>query len=129
MDYIKIGYVIFLLLVILASLYVYFSFGKGTKGRKESMVTIGSDLTVAQNIPGATYTTPTPENKKTKGINGYGIDPPQGYYKVEENGVWKMKPSIPTGYMIDTNDKTKLMVDPKNEKMLNANTPSGDWGC
>ena len=125
MDYIKIGYVIFLLLVILASLYVYFSFGKGTKGtkgRKESMVTIGSDLTVAQNIPGATYTTPTPENKKTKGINGYGIDPPQGYYKVEENGVWKMKPSIPTGYMIDTNDKTKLIVDPKNEKMLNAVT-------
>ena len=122
MDYIKIGYVIFLLLVILASLYVYFSFGKGGKGGKESMVTIGSDLTVAQNIPGATYTTPTPENKKTKGINGYGIDPPQGYYKVEEGGVWKMKPSIPTGYVIDTNDKTKLIVDPKNEKMLNAVT-------
>jgi len=79
-------------------------------------------LTVAQNIPGATYTTPTPANKKTKGINGYGIDPPQGYYKVEENGVWKMKPTIPTGYIIDTNDKTKLMVDPKNEKMLNAVT-------
>ena len=128
MDYIKIGYVIFLLLVILASLYVYFSFGKGTKGtkgtkgNKESMVTMGSDLTVAQNIPGATYTTPTPENKTTKGINGYGIDPPQGYYKVEENGVWKMKPTIPTGYIIDTNDKTKLIVDPKNEKMLNAVT-------
>ena len=128
MDYIKIGYVIFLLLVILASLYVYFSFGKGTKGtkgtkgNKESMVTMGSDLTVVQNIPGATYTTPTPENKTTKGINGYGIDPPQGYYKVEENGVWKMKPTIPTGYIIDTNDKTKLIVDPKNEKMLNAVT-------
>ena len=128
MDYIKIGYVIFLLLVILASLYVYFSFGKGTKGtkgtkgNKESMVTMGSDLTVVQNIPGATYTTPTPENKTTKGINGYGIDPPQGYYKVEENGVWKMKPTIPTGYIIDTNDKTKLIVDPNNEKMLNAVT-------
>ena len=76
MDYIKIGYVIFLLLVILASLYVYFSFGKGTKGtkgRKESMVTIGSDLTVAQNIPGATYTTPTPANKKTKALEGIPI--------------------------------------------------------
>lgn len=116
MDYIKIGYVIFLLLVILASLYVYNTFGK----RKESMVTIGSDLTVAQDIPGATYTTPTPENKKTKGINGYGLDTPQGYYKVEENGVWKMKPTIPTGYMIDPSENKKLIIDPKNDKIAYA---------
>ena len=116
MDYIKIGYVIFLLLVILASLYVYNTFGKG----KESMVTIGSDLTVAQDIPGATYTTPTPENKKTKGINGYGLDTPQGYYKVEENGVWKMKPTIPTGYMIDPSENKKLIIDPKNDKIAYA---------
>ena len=117
MDYRKIGYVLFLLLVILASLYVYFTFRK--RNHKESMVTIGSDLSVAQDIPGATYTTPTPENKKTKGVNGYGLDVPQGYSKVEIDGQWKMKPVIPTGYVI-AKDKTKLVVDPKNDKMVYA---------
>jgi len=48
MDYIKISYIIFLLSVILASLFVYFTFG--SKG-VESMVTIGSDLTANMNIP------------------------------------------------------------------------------
>lgn len=113
MDYIKISYIIFLLSVILASLFVYFTFG--SKG-VESMVTIGSDLTANMNIPGATYTTPTAENKKTKGINGYGLDTPYGYYKIDiGGGVWKMKPVIPTGYMINPADKTKLIVDPKND--------------
>jgi hypothetical protein len=116
MDYIKFGYVIFLLLVILASLYVYYSFGKGL----ESMVTIGSDLTQAINMPGATYPGPKPGNKE-KGINGYGIDPPQGYYKIDEGGgIWKMKPIVPTGYMINPSDKTKLIVDPKNDKIAYA---------
>lgn len=112
MDYIKISYIVFLLMVILASLFVYFTFGKG----RESMVTIGSDLTMEQDIPGATYTTPTAENRKTKGVNGYGLDPPDGYYKIDiGNGVWKMKPKIPTGYLINPADKTKLIVDPKND--------------
>ena len=119
MDYKKIGYVLFLLLVILASLYVYFTFRKGNC-HKESMVTLGSDLTQAQDISGATYTTPTPENKKIKGINGYGLDVPQGYYKVEEGGAWRMKPVIPTGYIIDTSNNTKLIVDPKNDKIVYA---------
>lgn len=120
-------YVIFLLFVILASLFVYFTFGetqalrafgetRAFGERKESMVTIGADLTVAQDIPGATYTTPTPQNRKTKGINGYGLDPPQGYYKIEvSKDVWKMKPTIPTGFKVNPSDKTKLIVDPKNE--------------
>lgn len=112
MDYIKISYIIFLLSVILASLFVYFTFGKGV----ESMVTIGSDLTANIDIPGATYTTPTAENKKTTGINGYGLDPPYGYYKIDiGGGVFKMKPVIPTGYMINHADKTKLIIDPKND--------------
>jgi hypothetical protein len=112
MDYIKISYIVFLLMVILASLFVYFTFGKG----RESMVTIGSDLTMEQDIPGATYTTPTAENRKTKGVNGYGLDPPDGYYKIDiGNGVWKMKPKIPTGYLINPADKTKLIVNPKND--------------
>ena len=115
MDYKKIGYVLFLLLVILASLYVYYTFGKGV----ESMVTIGSDLTATINIPGATYPGPRPGNKE-KGINGYGLDPPQGYSKVEVDGVFKMKPVIPTGYMIDPKDKTKLIVNPKNDKIVYA---------
>jgi hypothetical protein len=115
MDYKKIGYVLFLLLVILASLYVYYTFGKGV----ESMVTIGSDLSEPVNIPGATYPGPRPGNKE-KGVNGYGMDPPQGYYKVDiGEGVFKMKPVIPTGYMI-ARDKTKLVVDPKNDKMSYA---------
>lgn len=118
MDYRKIGYVLFLLLVILASLYVYFTFRKRTY--KESMVTIGSDLTAEQEIPGATYVGPRPNNKE-KGINGYGLDPPPGYYKVDKGGgVWKMKPTIPTGYIIDNTDNTKLMVDPKNDKIAYA---------
>ena len=111
MDYIKISYIVFLLLVILASLFVYFTFGKG----REPMVTIGSDLTMEQNIPGATYPGPRPNNRE-KGVNGYGIDPPDGYYKIDTGGgVWKMKPKIPTGYMINPADKTKLIVDPKND--------------
>lgn len=118
MDSIKIGYVLFLLLIILASLYVYYTFGKCK--RKESMVTIGSDLTLAVDIPGATYPGPRPGNKE-KGVNGYGLDPPQGYYKVDVGGgVFKMKPVIPTGYMIDPKDKTKLIVDPKNDKISYA---------
>lgn len=80
------------------------------------MVTLGVDLTIAQDIPGATYATPTPENRKTKGINGYGLDPPDGYYKIEvSKDVWKMKPKIPTGFKVNPSDKTKLIVDPKNE--------------
>lgn len=112
MNYIKIGYVLFLLMVILASLYY------GDKG-VESMVTIGSDLTLEQPIPGATYPGPRPDNKE-KGVNGYGLDVPQGYYKVEVGGVWKMKPVIPTGYMVDPSDKTKLIVDSKNDKIKDA---------
>lgn len=113
MDYTKIGYILFLLLVILASLYVYFTFRKSNK--KESMVTLGSDLSAAQEIPGATYVGPRPGNKE-KGVNGYGLDPPQGYYKLDEGGgIWKMKPVIPTGYMIDPKNKKKLVVDPKND--------------
>ena len=112
MDYSKIIYIIFLLSVILVSLYVYFTFRKSN--RKESMVTLGSDLTTAINIPGATYPGPV-ANNKTVGINGYGMDPPQGYYKIDlGGGVWKMKPVIPTGYMVNPADKTKLIVDPKN---------------
>jgi hypothetical protein len=111
MDYIKISYIVFLLSVILASLYVYFTFGKG----RESMVTLGQDLTVAIDIPGATYPGPRPNNRE-KGVNGYGMDPPDGYYKIDiGGGVWKMKPKIPTGYMIDPADKKKLIVDPKND--------------
>jgi len=112
MNYIKIGYVLFLLVVILASLYY------GDKG-VESMVTIGSDLTLEQPIPGATYPGPRPDNKE-KGVNGYELDVPQGYYKVEVGGVWKMKPVIPTGYMVDPSDKTKLIVDSKNDKIKDA---------
>ena len=113
MDYI---YIIFLLLVILASLFVYFIFGKGV----ESMVTIGSDLTAPIDIPGATYSGPRPNNKE-KGINGYGLEPPQGYYKIEVGGgVWKMKPIIPTGYIINPSDNTKLIVDPKNKAVSSA---------
>lgn len=117
-------YVIFLLFVILASLFVYFTFGETCAfgetyafgAKKESMVTLGTDLTIAQDIPGATYTTPTPQNKKTKGINGYGLDPPQGYYKIEvRDGIWKMKPTIPTGFKVSPSDKTKLIVDPQND--------------
>jgi hypothetical protein len=119
MDYIKISYIIFLLSVILASLFVYFTFGKGA----ESMVTIGSDLTAEIDIPGATYTTPTADNKNTTGINGYGLDPPQGYYKIDiGGGVFKMKPVIPTGYMINPADKTKLIVDAKNDTLTYAIT-------
>ena len=113
MDYI---YIIFLLLVILASLFVYFIFGKGV----ESMVTIGSDLTAPIDIPGATYSGPKPNNKE-KGINGYGLEPPQEYYKIEVGGgVWKMKPIIPTGYIINPSDNTKLIVDPKNKAVSSA---------
>jgi hypothetical protein len=111
MDYIKISYIVFLLMVILASLYVYFTFGKG----RESMVTLGQDLTVPVDIPGATYPGPRPNNKE-EGVNGYGLDPPDGYYKVDiGGGVWKMKPKIPTGYMVNPRDKTKLIIDPKND--------------
>jgi hypothetical protein len=116
MDYIKISYIIFLLLVILGSLYVYFTVDK------EPMVAFGPtiDLSVEQPIPGATYFGgPTPNNRE-KGVNGYGLDPPNGYYKVDIGGVWKMKPIIPNGYMIDPKDKTKLIVDPKKEKIVYA---------
>jgi len=117
MDYTKIGYVLFLLLVILASLCVYLNFRK----KVESMVTIGSDLSLVVDIPGATYTAPTSANKNTMGINGYGLDVPQGYYKVDiGGGVLKMKPVIPTGYLIDPSDKKKLIVDPKNNKIAYA---------
>jgi hypothetical protein len=111
MDYIKLSYIVFLLMVILASLFAYFTFGKGW----EPMVTIGSDLTMEQNIPGATYPGPRPNNRE-KGVNGYGMDPPDGYYKIDTGGgIWKMKPKIPTGYIINPADKTKLIVDPKND--------------
>jgi hypothetical protein len=115
MDYAKISYIIFLLSVILVCLYVYFTFRKSNRKQKESMVSLGSDLTAAVDIPGATYPGPRPNNRE-KGINGYGMDPPQGYYKIDVGGgVWKMKPTIPTGYMVNPADKTKLMVDPKND--------------
>jgi hypothetical protein len=113
MDFI---YIIFLLLVILASLFIYFIFGKGW----EPMVTIGSDLTAPIDIPGATYSGPNPNNKE-KGINGYDMDPPKGYYKIEVGGgVWKMKPIIPTGYIINPSDNTKLIVNPKNSAVSSA---------
>jgi hypothetical protein len=84
------------------------------------MVTLGSDLTTAIDIPGATYPGPV-ANNNTVGINGYGMNPPQGYFKVDVGeGVWKMKPEIPIGYMVNPADKTKLIVDPKNEKVTNA---------
>ena len=103
-------------MVILASLYVFFTFGKG----KESMVTMGSDLSATLDIPGATYPGPVPNNK-TVGVNGYGIDPPQGYYKVDIGGeVFKMRPTIPTGYIINPADNKKLVVDTKNEKLTYA---------
>lgn len=115
MDYAKISYIIFLLSVILVCLYVYFTFRKSNRKHKESMVTLGSDLTAAVDIPGATYPGPV-ANNKTVGINGYGIDPPQGYYKIDVGGgIWKMKPVIPTGYMVNPADKKKLIVDPKND--------------
>jgi hypothetical protein len=110
----KKSYIIFLLLVILASLLVYFTFGKGST--TESMVNYGTDLTAVVPIPGATYG-PNTEN-------GDGFDPPPGYTKVEEKdaqgkSIWKMKPIIPYGYKIDPNDNTKkkLIVDPKYEKL------------
>lgn len=120
MDYAKISYIIFLLSVILVCLYVYFTFRKSNRKHKESMVTLGLDLTTPVDISGATYPGPV-ANNKTPGINGYGMDPPQGYYKIDVGGgVWKMKPVIPTGYMVNPADKTKLMVDPKNDKVTYA---------
>lgn len=115
MDYAKISYIIFLLSVILVCLYVYFTFRKSNRKHTESMVTLGLDLTEAIDIPGATYPGPV-ANNTTFGINGYGMDPPQGYYKIDlGGGIWKMKPTIPTGYMVNPADKKKLIVDPKND--------------
>jgi hypothetical protein len=123
MKYEKISYIIFLLLIILASLVVYYVFGKAKGKGKESMVTIGSDLTATIDIPGATYPPGGPIlNNKTIGVNGYGIDPPQGYYKIDIGGnVWKMKPTIPNGYIIDPTDNKKLIVNPENAKQIYAN--------
>lgn len=119
MDYAKISYIIFLLSVILVCLYVYFTFRKSNRKHKESMVTLGSDLTAAVDIPGATYPGPV-ANNTTVGINGYGVDPPHGYLKVDVGeGVWKMKPGIPIGYIVNPADKTRLIVDPTNEMVIN----------
>jgi len=109
MKYEKISYIIFLLLIILASLVVYYVFGKGTEN--EGMFNIGDDITAISSLLGATYTGENPNN-------GYGIDPPQGYYKVDlGNNVWKMKAIIPTGYIVDPLDNTKLTIDSKNDKI------------
>ena len=119
MDYAKISYIIFLLSVILVCLYVYFTFRKSNRKHTESMVTLGLDLTEAIDIPGATYPGPV-ANNTTIGINGYGIEPPQGYFTVDVgDGVLKMTPGIPIGYMVNPADKTKLIVDPKNETVIN----------
>jgi hypothetical protein len=111
MNYLNLSYIIFLLLVILTSLFVHQVFSK----KSEGMVTIGDDLTATTDIPSAQY-----------GMgknNGLGIDAPSGYYKINispdiSGGVWKMKPVIPTGFIIDPSDKTKLIVDPKNDNKV-----------
>ena len=72
---------------------------------KESMVTLGTDLSATFEIPGATY--------EEGGNRGVGIDPPAGYTKVNEGTptvpVFKMKPIIPDGFKI-SDDNPKLLV-------------------
>ena len=113
MNYLNLSYIIFLLLVILMSLFVHQVFSK----KSEGMVTLGDDLTATTDIPNAQY--------GTGKNNGLGIDAPSGYYKINispdiSGGVWKMKPVIPTGFIIDPSDKTKLIVDPQNDKKVYA---------
>ena len=110
MNYEKISYIIFLLLIILASLVVYYVFGKGTD-KNEGMFNIGDDITAILPLPGATYTGENPNN-------GKGFNPSRGYSKVDlGNNVFKMKAIIPTGYIVDPLDNTKLMINPKNDKI------------
>ena len=72
---------------------------------KESMVTLGTDLSATFDIPGATY--------GEGGNRGVGIDPPAGYTKVNEGTpkvpIFKMKPMIPDGFRISDRDN-KILV-------------------
>jgi hypothetical protein len=110
MNYEKISYIIFLLLIILASLVVYYVFGKGTS-KSEGMFNIGNDITAILPLPGATYSGENPNN-------GKGFNASRGYSKVDlGNNVFKMKATIPKGYIVDPLDNTKLMINPKNDKI------------
>ena len=82
---------------------------------KESMVTLGTDLSATFEIPGATY--------GEGGNRGVGIDPPAGYTKVNEGTptvpVFKMKPIIPDGFKIsDDNPKILVPIKETAQEML-----------
>jgi hypothetical protein len=82
---------------------------------KESMVTLGTDLSETFDIPGATY--------GEGGNRGVGIDPPAGYTKVNEGTptvpIFKMKPIIPDGFKISDNDpKILVPIKETTQEML-----------
>jgi len=77
----------------------------------EQMVTLGTDLSgVPMDIPGA-----------TAGNRGVGIDVPDGYTKVnigtELVPNFKMKPIIPYGYVVSSDDTTTLVPKTNAIKM------------
>lgn len=72
---------------------------------QEGMVTLGTDLSATIDIPNATY--------GADGNRGVGIDPPAGFTKINVGTttvpIFKMKPIIPDGFKISSND-SKVLV-------------------
>ena len=91
---------------------------------EEGMVTLGTDLSAAVDIPGAVYT--------PGGNQGVGVDVPPGYTKVNvgtrddllgtndmSKPVFKMKPLVPDGFRISDNDSKVLVpIKDSTKKML-----------
>lgn len=93
------------ILILLSILLVVIIFIQLASCHQEGMVELGTDLSATVDIDGATY--------GKDGNQGVGIDPPAGYTKInvgtEAVPIFKMKPIIPDGFKISSND-SKVLV-------------------